>query len=141
MGRLMRLINEAYDMPEIHGNSVWLVRDASYMGCPVPRVKGGDSDVIGGCVATVDEQLKMTVCTKKHESLFGCFCGAPDSMDRMFKFKKSDDNTGKFSKGGFDAIQIRTFSRRKDLAPSENPEQTYKADDPMETIEHEADEE
>lgn len=140
MGRLMRLINEAYDMPEIHGNSVWLVRDSSYMGCPVPRVKGGDSDVIGGCVATVDEEMKMTVCMKKHESMFGCFCGSPDSMDRMFKFKKSDANVGKMVKRELDAISVRGCCRR-DLAPDSEPEQAYKSDDPMETIEHEADEE
>lgn len=140
MGRLMRLVNEAYDMPEIHGNAIWLVRVASHMGNPLPHVKGGDTDVIGGCVAEVDVDLKMTVCMKSGETMFGVFCGSPDSAISFTSHKKSDVNVEKMAKRGLDAISIRGRCR-KDLAPDSEPEQAYKSDSPLETIEHVEEEE
>jgi len=140
MGRLIRLINEAYDIPEIRGNKMWLVRDASHMGYPIPRVKGGDSDVIGGCVIRVDAALKATVCMKSNESMFGVFCGSPAGATTAATHKRMDAGNSRMQKVGFDAIDIRV-SCKKNLIKDDTPEQTYKSDNPWETIENAPDEE
>ena len=140
MGRLLRLINEAYDIPDIRGNSFWLVREASHMGNPLPHVKGGDSDVIGGCEVRVDEGLKATVCMKSNESMFGVFCGNPTSAATAVSHKRTDGGNSRMTKIGLDAIDVRT-SCRKNQIKDDTPEQTYKSDSPWETIENVPDEE
>ena len=140
MGRLMSLINEAYDIPEIKGNAFWLVREASHMGYPIPLVKDGDSDVVGGCVMQVDANLKATVCMKSNESMFGVFCGSPAAVATAATHKRMDSGNSRMSKIGLDVIETRTPCRKNQIK-DDTPEQTYKSDDPRETIENVPDEE
>ena len=133
MGRLRRLIRDCYEMPEIKGNSACLFRERSVMGWQDPHVKAGDSDVIGGCVMTVDHNLVLTACIKPGEHMFACFAGQnPDDIQR---FKRLDNYQHNFPDRKNRDVGGESVFRSKGNDPSLDPDVRYKSDIPEEIIE------